>query len=672
MVDGTISDEQYKQMDEIAAKKEKRAREEKLAAASVVVENKPKNPGKLRNFLSNLNIGSASYLEQMSEYNKWTSEHPETAETKVTSESEEVITEEAGDVVGALDTDEGELSTMAEKGNLDPAIAAEATQQIESLKEAAQQTAAAAAAEIKKPSLWSRLKETFTGPVDHTDEIADKMAFDKKAEQYKKLTKGDKEVFDLIKSISGSDAKRKTDIVKTLNLHGKNITDNLREWLDNASFLPTDAEIADPTLIKASQTETSSGGTPIESPRDQVYEKNRLDVLKNSFVNKYIADATKELRRTIERLKAGIKMNFDDVIKDLKDEIANLESQPNEHIINIIDANTSDIDALQKDGFSPEQVAKILEATKALLAEAQDAKKSIATKESETATVEAAAETPKFRSGQKVKDEISKQILTYNGEDGKMMSLTNEKGEEFKIEKYFLKDLKAIPENQTESEEAEDEDENTIVPDMGGMRMPEAQIEEDAPIAEKEEVVEATEDDDDNAIVPDMGGMRMPEAQIEEEASIAEKEESTETTKSEGDTTGATVEEATTKPPEAKTETASGFDKIKNILRLDGGEEINFANLGLTAEERPSKHKSSIDLNVLGKDGKALFSVSIRKEDDGNFTLRTNKFLEDKNAASGSIEKNIKPVDLKRKIDKEIETILVHSAKAENSEAAAA
>lgn len=69
---------------------------------------------------------------------------------------------------------------------------------------------------------------------------------------------------------------------------------------------------------------------------------------------------------------------------------------------------------------------------------------------------ESVVEEPKFKKGQKVKDIVAGKILTYNGDVGNgMMSLTNEKGETFTIEKDFLTDLEAAPNEPEETVPAE-------------------------------------------------------------------------------------------------------------------------------------------------------------------------------------------------------------------------
>ncbi len=138
---------------------------------------------------------------------------------------------------------------------------------------------------------------------------------------------------------------------------------------------------------------------------------------------------------------AAIKAEADEVVASLKQ-------------------NTSELAAMAKDGnidpdIAVEAQAEITNLEHAVEEVANLAETTaIANTGSETIK-EPVLETPKFLAGQKVKDRMTGQILTYNGLENGIMSLTNEKGEEFTIEKDFLDDLDAIPELSNNSQKEE-------------------------------------------------------------------------------------------------------------------------------------------------------------------------------------------------------------------------
>jgi hypothetical protein len=519
MVDRPISDKQQEQMNEIAKKQGERMRQEKeVAAAAKSADTTPKKPGMLREILANrFGINKEAYDAQYEAWEKTLPENPEAAQSEVTRQTEEEIEEEGMRLVAEFDRKNDELVKMAKERTIDPDIAADAEQQLEGLKGTAEQTAAEAMAKVKEPSLWSRFKKVFEPSAESiakkeaaakAREASEKIRLEKLAEKtladaakradderYKKLTTEDKDTFATIKGFSGSDVERKKQIANYLNMVGKEISDSLRDWLGNPTYLPTNAEVHDPNLIDAETEEETA---------------------------------------------------------------ANVETTP-ESIVDTEETTTqtTETPAPETEAPTPEAETKY--------------KKGM------------------FLVGQRFFDTISKQILTYHGEnaDG-MMMLSKGNEEPFPVEKDFLPNLKIIVD--------EEEDENEIVPDMGGFGTSEGSIHDEIPV---------------------------------------------------------------TSAPETKTEKVAGWNKKEKILTLDNGDEINIGSYGLSAELVNTGNKATTQLNITGKDGAALFTLGIRKEAGGNYAIYTKKGAENKpELVSGDSTTDIKPENLKTKIEKSIKDML--------------
>jgi len=739
MADKPIPKELEERMDQIAKERDEQARKDQEQAAEngAAQDKAPKKPGSLRRILADsFNVGTNSYYEQMSDYNKYVSEHPEQAADTVTTDAEAAVAEEASEVESALQKDEAELDAMATKGNIDEATAEKTKRVIDALIEEAERDAANIVAEVKKPGLWDKLKDNLKKTAEQLKKTPDDGSH--VSEAYNRLSGDDEEIFDSIKLFTGDDVKIKRKVIDYLKDNpGKTISENLRDWLGDPSYLPTNAEIQNPDLIGTNQ--------PIEN--SETREAKRLDAIKDALVNEYAEKIQKRIRKNIELL--GVKrqriskadgvvqdVTIDTIIEEIATEIVDLESDTAAQILNNAGhVDTRDVEAIMKNGFSDEQKSKATDALKVLLEEAHEKKAALEraseltdgtkpeladgpgtethakTQEAKTADPEIAGQMEKLSSylpakyqdtplGKLITNSARMLIHSWNIADNKdHFQDPHQLQEAMKqaLEKYKPEDL--------------DMDDGEIVPDMGGLNMPETAPMDSAPVtsienkpkaetaeqkivkeqlakllklipannkfknliaAEARKLIDTWNRADSTDYFSDQKQLKEAVKQATQtiEAQAAKVGEvSNEVPDIFGETED---DDEVTAQPETKTENIAGWNAKENTLTLDNGTKINLTKFGLTAKNIPDAGVNTTKLAINGKDGSTIFTLGIRKESNGNFTIFTKKGSENESGVvSGDSEDNIPADKLKGKIETQIEEILNKGASEDVSSAAA-